>query len=299
MLPSGFHSPKQIAQALGVSESSLKRWSDQGLIQTVKTAGGHRKLSTEDVLRFARQRGIQLASPELLGLPPAEVPAESDLHEYAASLADALLKGDEPFCRQLILHLHLRGHAAARIFDEVVANAFHLIGEQWACAKADVFHERRACEIMVGILAELRRTQKLESNRLPACGGTIEGDFYTLPSMMAEIVLREAGFRATNLGTSLPFASISRAIEELRPALFWLSVSHIADEAEFTAAIGEISDTCATTDTALVMGGRAISPTLRTRLAEISMCDSMQHLATFGLSLARVGRRSLAHVGSK
>ena len=33
-------SPKQVAHAMGVSESSLKRWCDQGLIPTVRTAAG-------------------------------------------------------------------------------------------------------------------------------------------------------------------------------------------------------------------------------------------------------------------
>ena len=36
-------SPKQIGNALGVSEASIKRWVDKGKIDCVKTTGGHRK----------------------------------------------------------------------------------------------------------------------------------------------------------------------------------------------------------------------------------------------------------------
>ena len=63
-------SPKQVARAIGVSESSLKRWCDQGLIKTVRTAGGHRKMDIAEVLRYVREQDHKLVSPEILGLPP-------------------------------------------------------------------------------------------------------------------------------------------------------------------------------------------------------------------------------------
>ena len=63
-------SPKQVARAIGVSESSLKRWCDQGLIKTVRTAGGHRKMTIAEVLRYVREQDHKLVSPEILGLPP-------------------------------------------------------------------------------------------------------------------------------------------------------------------------------------------------------------------------------------
>jgi MerR family transcriptional regulator, light-induced transcriptional regulator len=57
-------SPKQVARALGVSESSLKRWCDQGLIATVRTAGGHRKMASAEVMRYIREHNLPLVSPE-------------------------------------------------------------------------------------------------------------------------------------------------------------------------------------------------------------------------------------------
>ena len=64
-----FLTPKDLADALGVSESSLKRWCDRGLIPMVRTAGGHRKLPISGVLSFLRETQHELVSPELLGLP--------------------------------------------------------------------------------------------------------------------------------------------------------------------------------------------------------------------------------------
>jgi excisionase family DNA binding protein len=59
--------PKQVARAIGVSESSLKRWCDRGLIPTVRTAGGHRRLPISGVLSYLRETGHEMVRPELLG----------------------------------------------------------------------------------------------------------------------------------------------------------------------------------------------------------------------------------------
>ncbi len=53
----------QVAKAIGVSESSLKRWCDKGMLATQRTAGGHRRLTIEAVLEFVRGTGQEMASP--------------------------------------------------------------------------------------------------------------------------------------------------------------------------------------------------------------------------------------------
>ena len=62
-------SPKQLARAIGVSESSVKRWCDDGVIHTSYTPGGHRKIEIDQVLQFLRNTKHAIADPEILGLP--------------------------------------------------------------------------------------------------------------------------------------------------------------------------------------------------------------------------------------
>jgi excisionase family DNA binding protein len=280
-------SPKQVARAIGVSESSLKRWCDKGLMETVRTAGGHRKIPIAEVLRYARESEHALVSPEVLGLPPVSNHAKAGLAEGGTRLADALLAGDELVARQIVFDLYLAKHPRSVIFDEVIAKAFREIGSRWACHDAEVYQERRGCEIALRILFDLRRAQQLPSRKWLATGGTIDGDRYSLPSAMAEVVLRDAGFFATSLGTSIPVASLAKAVKETKPKLFWLSVSHICKELDFVTEFAILSKACMAADTALVVGGRALTEELRQRMTYSAFCDTMQHLEAFGRTLYR------------
>src|ERR671913_90085 len=71
---------KEAARVLGVSEASVKRWADSGLLPMEKTAGGHRRFRPEDVAA-ARRRvpaaggGGGAAAPRKEGrAPPARDP---------------------------------------------------------------------------------------------------------------------------------------------------------------------------------------------------------------------------------
>ena len=61
-------SPKDLATAIGVSESSVKRWVDDGTIDASRTAGGHRRIPLSEAIRFIRQRRTPVVRPDLLGL---------------------------------------------------------------------------------------------------------------------------------------------------------------------------------------------------------------------------------------
>jgi len=62
-------SPKEFAEAIGVSQSSIKRWTDEGRIEAARTAGGHRRIPIAEAVRFVRETGASVVQPQALGLP--------------------------------------------------------------------------------------------------------------------------------------------------------------------------------------------------------------------------------------
>ena len=284
--------PKQVAQAIGVSESSLKRWCDQGKIPMICTAGGHRRLPLEGVLEFIRTSKRSLVDPEAIYLESRVARAPRSVPAARKAFEAALIAGDEGSARQTVLDMFLAGQRLSVIGDEVIAPSFQAIGELWECGELEVFRERLACRMCSRILAELRGLMPIPKAAAPtALGGTYAGDFYELATTLAELVLRENGWQATSLGSSLPRDTLIAAIGEHRPRLFWLSMSYIADEEQFLSDYAGLYEAAAG-KTALVVGGRALSDSVRRRMKYAAFCDNLQHLETF-IAAFDVGEASL------
>ena len=284
-------SPKEAARVLGSSESSLKRWCDQGLITTIKTTGGHRRLTLDALIRFAQESGRPLAHPELAGTPAHTGKGERTLLAVREDLYRALLDGNEAASRQLLLDAYMAGVPLPRILDEVVAVSFHRIGESYDCGDLEVFYERRAVETCMRVLHEFRRLMDAPPEGAPlAVGGTPACDPYSLPTSMIELVLRQQGWNATSLGARLPFETLVSAISDLKPRLFWLSVSHIDDESRFvrdyTLFYAAVQEKCP-----VVVGGRALSESIRRQMQYAAYCDNLQHLEAFARSILPAAKK--------
>src|SRR3954471_14419857 len=97
---------RQVARALGVSVSTIKRWVDSGTLRASRTVGKHRLIRRSEALRFARELGLPHEGLEALVGPAIGEGAH-------VSLLDALRQGRGREARALI-----RGHHA-RVRDGV------------------------------------------------------------------------------------------------------------------------------------------------------------------------------------
>lgn len=50
-------SSKDVAEILGINISTLKRWTDSGVLECSKTAGGHRKFTMQHIRNFYKNKG--------------------------------------------------------------------------------------------------------------------------------------------------------------------------------------------------------------------------------------------------
>jgi excisionase family DNA binding protein len=255
-------SPKQVAASIGVSESSLKRWCDQGVLRTERTPGGHRRIRLGEVLRFLRDQSQTLIRPELLGLPSGTGRGPRSIAKAGNALLDALKSGDGDQARRLVLDLFLAGNGVVRICEELVTPALQDLGDGWQCGAVQVYQEHRACELLNRVLYDLRQI-------LPPCppdaplamGGTPPGDQYRLATLMVELVLVDQGWNAVSLGSSLPYATLAEAARIDKPSLFWLSYTDPEPPEVAHAGIAELL-AGAPESTTIVLGGRGLDPAI-------------------------------------
>lgn len=273
------YSPKAVAKAIGVSESSLKRWVDSGKISASKTAGGHRRLKRAEVLRFLRGKTkYGLARPEEIGLPQLDGTSFENAADASSQLYDNLLKPDQAECRRLILYLFVNRWSIEDIIDQVVCPAFTKIGAEWHNGDMEVYEERRACEMCLSILKELRLMLVAPAeNASKAIGGSAEKDNYTLPTFSVELTLASYGWNAMSLGSNLPFGTLLAAVRNENPKLVWLSISHIENDVTFIDKLNEFTSQIPP-GTTMVVGGCAATPSIRPRIKNAICCDNLSQL---------------------
>ncbi len=280
--------PRQVARSIGVSEASLKRWCDKGAIPSIRTAGGHRRLPISGVVQFLRRTGYPVVQPEVLGLPSTTGRGKETIERARLQMRLALETGDEQQVARLVFDLYLAGHSACDVCDQVIAPAFHDIGARWQHGEIEVYEERRGCEVCMRSLYRLRRVLPPVPDSAPhAIGATIEGDPYTIPTLMAEIVLREAGWRADSYGIGHPFSTLCAAIRAVRPRLFWLSVSTIPSVPDFLAGYSKLYETAVECGVPVVVGGRALTEEIRRAIQYAAHGDTLRHLISFARTLNR------------
>ena len=233
------------ARVLRVGVSSIKRWTDGGELESVKTPGGHRRYTPAALHQFAALRGLPTS-----GLPPsseeAPPPAPADV-----TLFDALARGDEKAFRQLVQpRLRETGRRAA-FLDRVVGDALREIGYRWERAQLTVDQEHRASHVISEAVNALRPEVRDGSKlALLACPPQEQ---HELPLYLVRLVFEWSGWRTELLGAGLPWDAAAAAVVRSRPAVL-----------AFTSRNGEpyryrdftrLLDVCNHNGTRVIIGG--------------------------------------------
>lgn len=284
--PGPYLSTLQAAEALGVSVSTVKRWVDEGVLPAHKTAGGHRKLLRAEVLALARQGDLPRRDVAALSLASHRDQA-IDVEATEAALLEALLGGQGADASAIIRRAYDSGVAVDTIADRVIAPAMAKVGHGWETARIDVWQEHRGTQLCAAALYDLKADleARAERNRPVAVGGTPEGDPYLLPTLLAQLVLLDAGWEPVNLGPNTPLASLAKALRELRPRLLWLSVSYLPDTAGFIGAYRDLYRAAERQGVAVAVGGQALVEPIRSAVPYTTYGDGLSHLAAFARTL--------------
>lgn len=224
---------REAARALGVSEASVKRWADSGLLPMERTAGGHRRFRPEDVAAVLRagpgeaQRRL-LRNEAAAGLParPSREPELAPGEEGALveETFRALLDGREEELSSILVSLHLHRRSVGAIADGFLCAAMRRVGDLWHAGGLSVAQEHVATRTAAGALESLRAALGAPAaEAMSALICSVEDDFHELPLRLAALTLEASGLKVFNLGTSTPFSALAEAAQRFRPRLVCVS----------------------------------------------------------------------------
>jgi methanogenic corrinoid protein MtbC1 len=292
-------SPKELGAAIGVSESSLKRWADSGRLDVARTAGGHRRIELSEAIRFVRSQGFSLERPGILGLEDIDAASSGpETDDPAAALHDALSNGEAERARGLALARYVEGMPLALIIDRMIAPAMRAIGDRWQHGEDGIMIEHRAADICGQILDRVRSLGVVGPDRCSAVGGSPADDPYVLPSLMAASVLASEGWKEANLSANTPATVLASAAVEAEADLVWVAFS-TEDGAERARQVtGDLRAALADAglEASIVIGGPALNAVTSINLTGVYHARSMTELAAFaqGLRATRAARPATA-----
>ncbi len=251
---------RQLAEALGVSESSVKRWIDDGRIVAARTAGGHRRVGVEEAARYIRDAGMDLERPASLGLADLAVQADRKATDADAGelLLEHLSAGRVANASGLLLARFLAGASVARLVDGPLVHAMAKAGELWLSGPQGIFAEHRATESALQALSRLRALLRPAPDGPMSIGCAPSGDPYVLPSLAAAAVLEDEGCRAVNLGPETPLKTLALGMEALRPRLVWISVSTARKATALRREVLQLAERAREIGAVLVVGGAQV-----------------------------------------
>jgi MerR family transcriptional regulator, light-induced transcriptional regulator len=253
--PSQFQlSPKSLALAIGVSESSMKRWIDQGQLPVHITSGGHRRISFSDAIKFIRAHKRTIVDPSALGLGGSEG-TDSGINQ--SELVDVLKTGDSAHLSNLLLQLYLNGHDLPTLFEALLPE-FRLIGELGLDDSRCISTEHLYSTTFAKALSQLQLYLPAVNDMPIAIGGTLAPDSSYLSSLLAETVILSTGMRTMNLGGNTPITSMLETVEEFDAKLVWVSVVHQSDMYAINVALENLYNTLQEKGVRFVVGGPAL-----------------------------------------
>ncbi|HET6438715.1 MAG TPA: helix-turn-helix domain-containing protein [Anaeromyxobacter sp.] len=237
-------STAQVAELLGVSAATVKRWAEAGSLPSERTRGGHRRFRRESVEQFRRAGAAHHLSPaatadswiRLLLAPTPALAIELALLEARSQLGSWL--------------------AVAESLDPVL----EFVGLRWAKGELTVLEEHLLAARLSRGLSWAAESLPVGSSAPSALLATPEGEDHTLGLSLVEVCLREAGWRTAWAGRRLPTSDLERHARAGGTSALLLSASVHSQAGILGTTAARLAGAAREGGVSLVMGGRGPWP---------------------------------------
>jgi MerR family transcriptional regulator, light-induced transcriptional regulator len=213
-------STRSVAEMLGVSEATVKRWSDAGTLKCFRTPGGHRKFRLRDVKSFLSDQSPEEAvAARTAMLAPIGQPNPL-LHKVATLAHSADVDGLVSF----VADRRLEGMTLAQIVDQYLFALVRQLGEERVLGRLPVAQEHVALNTILDGLVRAKPMVLSGGDRGRALVAAVGSDRQELTLFASAVVLDADGFRTATLGGGLPAADMALMIAGAKASLIVLVV---------------------------------------------------------------------------
>lgn len=266
-----FLTTKEVARLCRISDATVKRWEDLGLLRSERTSGGHRRFRAEEVARFQRENnlGIKIChGDESANSATTRRRAKKSYSNFidfeegssASLFFHALIAGREEEATNVLINDFLHGEPLAKIFDTTITESMRVIGELWMRNELTVAQEHLATRATLNAVHKLRSIIPVaEPNGKIAMCCAIEGDFHELSTHLTQMVFESEGWEVLNFGANTPLYSFADEVLHHSPELICISATIITDIERLSRDYKEFHTKIAKLKIPIIVGGRVFN----------------------------------------
>ena len=248
----------EVARLCRVSDATVKRWEEAGLLKSERTSGGHRRFRPEEVARFQRDHGLGLKqSHGDESVTRTTTRVRDKTHYSESAFLQTLIAGGEEAAANVFITAHLEGKPLTEIIDRLVCPAMREIGELWHQNEISVAQEHLATRTAVSALYKLRNALPVPEmqNRLAICCA-MDGDLHELPTLLAQMAIENEGFEVINFGAATPLYTLVDEVARHSPNLVCISAAVINDLERLSRDYKDFREKIAKLKIPVLLGGR-------------------------------------------
>ena len=209
-----------VSEILGINISTLKRWTESGKIDCVKTAGGHRKFTMQHVRNYYKNnqkanKSLELGLEHLKHKNIYNLINKDEFSELAKILADSSIESDDLTVNTIVNGLYMKGVPVEIICDDVVEPASLVVEnglQQSYLSHIEAFISRKLITRIVEGLNQNKPNGTF--NGKTAMCVNFEDNLPDLGVVMSEVILRHSGYNVFNTGSHAELGNLEEVIKK-------------------------------------------------------------------------------------
>ncbi|MBK8551034.1 MAG: helix-turn-helix domain-containing protein [Ignavibacteria bacterium] len=269
-------SSKTAAAILNVNESTIKRWADSNILKCVRTAGGHRKFTIEEIRNYANryQNGNSGLTQKLNSLESKSNLQAQNFKPFIRKIERNLISGDTKAVYDILFSLFLKKIHPSIISDQIIKKSFESISEKYKMKSLGIEDEHIASNTMISALSQLEKSiipQKNNDKKVVCC--SLENEFHGIGLLCLKISLLYSGYDCIFPGANLPLENLLSLINENKPEIVCISNSTQDENKLIQKQFKKLEELSKKKNFSLFIGG---SRSNTNRLSGEVYCDSIE-----------------------
>jgi excisionase family DNA binding protein len=259
-------STADVARLFNVTETTVKRWADEGTLKCQKTPGGHRKFEIRSVVEFAEKNKFDpVGAIESIGDTQFSRTIQAavlsrDFPVLAGEFVERGTKAEEDGLFPFFSYLYEHKVALWEIFDMVIRPGMHEIGERWMKGDLGVDDEHRISARTAEALSRLLPNVLIKPKKgKAALLAAIGEELHDLGLRCAAYIFESEGWRVHYLGARTPKDAVLSTMRKASPDVVAVSVSISENGGSRMEDLRELASTAREVGAEFAVGGRVAS----------------------------------------